>query len=152
MNTIEEALRKAVLNLKPVLDWMFPIVNGRSDQWKGDRLKQAIAIAELPLNWDDLNYRRHELIDKQTTQLKLTAAEEKELAELQEVAGKVRDAFTPDFPRTRISMTMPLDAMLRLKVKFEQDPEGVKKYFREQGFDIEQILFPSPESMKPTAC
>ena len=39
------ALRAAVLKLKPVLDWVGPICNGRSDQWKADAMKAAIELA-----------------------------------------------------------------------------------------------------------
>lgn len=38
-------LKAAVLKLQPVLDWVGPICNGRSDQWKADALKEAIALA-----------------------------------------------------------------------------------------------------------
>jgi len=40
-----KALKAAVLHLQPVLDWVGPICNGRSDQWKADSLKEAIALA-----------------------------------------------------------------------------------------------------------
>ena len=39
------ALKAAVLKLQPVLDWVGPICNGRSDQWKADAMKEAIALA-----------------------------------------------------------------------------------------------------------
>ena len=50
----------------------------------------------LPKNFDQLNERRHALIDrKYSSNQGLSPAEEKELAELQEIAGQVRDALTP---------------------------------------------------------
>jgi len=39
-------LSTAVLNLEIVLEWVAPIVDGRHDQWKADRLREAIKLAK----------------------------------------------------------------------------------------------------------
>jgi len=39
-------LQLAVLNLQNVLEWVAPIVDGRHDQWKADKLREAIKLAK----------------------------------------------------------------------------------------------------------
>lgn len=51
-----------------------------------------------PANWDELNKRRSELIERKYCNGGLYLEEEVELEKLQELAGKVRDFFTPELP------------------------------------------------------
>lgn len=36
--------RKVIADLQQVLDWVGPLVQGRVDQWKADRLKKALDL------------------------------------------------------------------------------------------------------------
>jgi len=53
----------------------------------------------IPENWDELNARRCDLIQKKHLGGGLNHEEELEFKSLQELAGKIRDALTPPLPQ-----------------------------------------------------
>jgi len=85
----------------------------------------------LPKNFDQLNERRHALIDrKYSSNQGLSPAEEKELAELQEIAGQVRDALTP-----------PLRPDIQATIDALKDPAKLEAIMRLPYKDVEEIPF-----------